>query len=349
MDKGDRNGTGKVRHLGIFLAMSLQISCSIVSTGFIANAQGGSQPTNFPRTTPDPFPRDQVIFDGDLANGGSSAMVRLSGTTTAEDGQAIEARAVSQQDGGAQSTGWVQIGVASGGTWSGEIEVPVSPVWFRAETRVAGSSAQHGVMSETFGVGLVAMLSEQSSMARAVVGAYNQTPYESIGNAPGDFQIAYISNRGTTSGSDANSIIVGPRLVTDADPFTASMAAMAATFAKTAPGLKVLILMDAKSGVAQTATLRASNDVRLFSSVENLVDVAHSYGSKVGVFVASHFASVAAEETGDWLRASFKGLDETGTLIVGFDQTAQFPDVSYAGQTFNHIWAQALPEVLDDR
>lgn len=298
------------------------------------------------------FARDMTIFDSDAFRGGAGATVPLSGATDASDGTVIEARAVSVDDGGATTSAWMDIGTSFGGAWSGTLTVQRSASWYKAQVRVKNSAAAPSQTPNRFGVGLVVFLSEQSSLDRGLDKGFSNTPLESIGNAPGDFQFCAIENR-PAGQPDTTATITDREFVYDGNARTAALAAMAASFAKAAPGLKVMILFDTKVGEAQPNTLNDSNTDRLFTNVAALRDIAKVDGADAGLAVLSHLNTLPDDMLDDYYPWAWLGLDPAGSPEPGVDPAGTFPTVTrnFGSSTYrlNHIWAEAFPELLSGR
>lgn len=114
---------------------------------------------------------DWKVYDSGYHRGINAAPVPLSGTATladgttpAPDGTIIQARAVSQDDGGANTGAWQDIGVVTAGAYSGVLSVPRpnAYTWFKEEVRAKGTSAAAAVGSKFFAAGHVIMNTNQS-------------------------------------------------------------------------------------------------------------------------------------------------------------------------------------------
>lgn len=336
----------------------LQLGLTMSMAQFMGAVPAGAAET----VTLSGFSRDRTIFDGDIANGTDAAVVPVAGATDAADGTVIEARAVSLDDGGATTTPWTPVATAAGGAWQGTLTTPVSTSWYRAEARVQGGGAR-ALAANRFGVGLVWAIENQSNVNRGINGTDLLAPdsFSPLGNAEGDFQIVW-SNGGAP---------VGPFAVHDAalshttagrpEPLTASVAAMARTFATLAPGIKVMAGFMTQSGSAVGDLLRDDDGTprQWRDDVTNpqgtgVVDILTADGSEIGMFHFTHGRDLN-DDAG--LIAVVFGTDQDGAVLPGIDQDAPFPDWQATGagagyltsDEINHVFTQALPGLKTGR
>ena len=288
------------------------------------------------------FSRDMTIFDSDSARGNNRADVPLSGTTTAPDGATIEARVV-QADTGIEVHGWQEVATVTGGTWSGTFtDAQRNTEWLRVQVRVKGSSAPAGTTANRFGVGLVFVLEDQSNRHQGLQQSTMEIPeaeFETIGNDPGDFQFIWAGEQG----NDPKSI----KYIVDGDAHTAALAAMAATFAKAMPGLKVMGAFITLGGSPIEDLLNDADPKRDFSTAKAIADTIHADGSKAGMIWANHTQGMTDDRAG--VVAALYGTDMAGNVLPGVDQTQAFSAVTHFGVTMNHVLAEAFPELLDGR
>jgi len=217
---------------------------AVLFSGVAANASD--------RVFLDEFPRDRAIFDTGAQLGLATANVPLSGTATladgatpVADGQVIEARAYSVDDGGASSTAWTAVGETSGGGWSGSIAVPRNTSWYRAEARVQGSSAPVAQMSHRFGAGHVWAIYEQSNWSKLLDHNSNSLPNDTVTH-PGD---VFIFKR---NGSITE--------VDNGGGFSPSLSALANALSAERPGEKFAIGFHTQSGTSPSDMLTMSTE-----------------------------------------------------------------------------------------
>jgi len=293
------------------------------------------------------FSRDRAIFDAGLAVGLNGAEVPLTGTAT--PGAVIEGRAVSIDDGGATTTDWETIATANGsGNWSGEIIVPQSASWYQAHVRIKSNPGVYALMSNRFGSGLIVTMHEQSNLAQQLITSDNYTPLNVSVPDPEAVQMIELENRGYPSSSDQNAVPGPFRQINDANFFTTSMSHMAAQICEAAPGLKVLIVMDAKAGRAQNLTLDDNDDRRMWESVVALYDKVRQDGAKIGLMVNTHKNSMTDTKWAQYSCRSITGYKLDGSPCPKVNGRWHF-DAGSASQYGDHIWADLIPGVLTGR
>lgn len=276
------------------------------------------------------FSRDRTIFDSGAALGQNAAHVPLSGTTDAPDGEVIEARAVSLDDGGASSTAWQDVGPAAGGAWSGTLDAPRNASWYAAEARVKGSSAAAVRTANRFGAGHIIMVLGQSEDARmfdpgfdyrgqpgATVTVPTLTDEDAV-------QVVFQVEGGASSPYPTQ----GPVRVTSTTPVTPSVAHMADVLTRNT-NEKWLIVDAAHSGTSPDELANDSVTTRNWSDLVNILTVARADGADVGLVMDSWTAAPSA--SGDNWRLKYypfylgvfaNGTDYTlGTQHPGFAVT----------------------------
>ena len=276
------------------LSLSFQMS---------GHRQNAGPPSGF--VTMSAFTRDKTLFDSGFAFGRSSATVPLSGTGTA--GEPVQARAVSLDDGGATTTAWADVGtISAGGSWSGQITAPRSASWFRPEVRLKNQPGVIGQGANRFGVGHVIALWGQSEPERIINSFYNGTPAPAV------------------SDPEAVQIIIGANstpqcmLISDSQPHTAAVAAMAATLIAARPGEKFAVIFQTVAGTDPRALVNDADPSRLWSADKALHDFATADGQTVGIAAMSWYASPGnlAASYGQALYPLFSGKDTAGATVT---------------------------------
>lgn len=249
------------------------------------------------------FSRDRVLFDSGFAIGANLADIALSGTS--DTGEVIEARALSVDDGGASSTGWSEIAtVDAGGNWSGQIQVPRSASWYRAQVRVK-STPVLSRQSSRFGVGHVVAIWGQSEDARFHSSFHNTAPVPGLLHQDA-VQYMYF---------DAG---VQHTHISDATPVTASVAAMANTFLAERPQDKFAIVSHAVAGTDPRGLVDDTVPSRNWADDLALHQFATADGQKVGLASWSWFAAPGSLGTyyEEALFPLFTGLEKDGTVFA---------------------------------
>lgn len=315
---------------------SSRFSQSRLTGGF---SEGGTGIAIYATAAPTELTRDQVIFDSGAARGLSAATVPVTGTTTAADGVAIQARAVSLDDGGATTTDWQPVGNAASGVFSGTLDVGRSTSWFQIETRVGGGAATRA--ANRFAAGHVWAIWEQSGIARC----FNEVPnnaadlYEPI-TAPGDVQYIHRQAPGVVvpvTEANKNAAPVTPAGVTMANALTAMH-----------PGEKFMVVLHTKSGTdlpdAMSTDAEDPDGRRDFAEEQAMHATAVADGSQVGTvfipgWVDNHYGS--AGNIPRHFMAAFTGRYPDGTLVdadalFSLDQMTRLPVATlYDGTTLD--------------
>ncbi|NBC11673.1 MAG: hypothetical protein GVY24_08105, partial [Planctomycetes bacterium] len=191
------------------------------------------------------LPRDRAMFDGTLGPKG----IPLSGTTTADNGSVIEARAVSVDDGGATTTPWRQIATASDGSWSGKLDTPISGSWYRAEVRVASSTAAPAQTAERFGVGHGIAIWGQSEIQHLMLLAKAETGAAPTISDEENLQIYWIDEDGSNDWGTPGSLRGGR--ITNAEPRSKHAAALSNALNAAYPGRKFYLVLHAEGGTSR--------------------------------------------------------------------------------------------------
>ncbi len=219
---------------------------------------------------------DRALYDSGFAVGRNYGIIPVSGTGT--DGETVEVRAVSIDDGGATSTAWVDVAVVSAGLWFGNINVPRSPSWYRIEARIKAYPQVKRTSVSRFGVGHRIDIWGQSEHARLTDTTFSLTPPVNISN-PEAVQV-FIGAAGSPS----------RHFVSNATPVTAAVSAMAATCIAVRPQDKFAIVYQAVPGTNFTWLMDDTEDQRKWSDAVLLHNLASSGGREAGLACSSWFA-----------------------------------------------------------
>jgi len=293
------------------------------------------------------FSRDRAIFDAGLAVGMNGADVPLSGTAT--PGAVIQGRAVSIDDGGATTTSWADIATTNGsGNWSGVIVAPTSASWYQAQVRIKNNTGVTALMNNRFGSGLIVTFHEQSNLQQQLATSYNHAPLNISVPDPEAVQMIELVNRGGPSFSDQNATPGPFRQINDSNFYTTSMSHMAAQICEAAPGLKVLLVMDAKAGRAQNLTLNDNDNRRMWQSVVALYDKVRQDGAEIGLMVNSHKNGMSYAKWAQYSCRSITGYKLDGTPCPKVGGRWHF-DAGSDSNYGDHIWADLVPGILTGR
>lgn len=224
------------------------------------------------------FSRDRTIFDSGAGFGRAEAEIPLRGGATA--GEAVEARAVSLDDGGATTTAWADVATAdAGGLWSGTITVPRSGSWFRPEARLKAHPGVAAQGMQRFGVGHVIAIWGQSEPDRIISTFHNATTPPAV---PDPEAVQMFHGAAAT---------LARHLVTDATPLTAGAAALAATLIAARPGEKFAVIFQTVPGTDPRELVNDANPGRSWAADKALHDFATADGQHVGLAAMSWFAA----------------------------------------------------------
>lgn len=269
--------------------------------------------------TLDAFSRDRTIFDSGAGFGRAEADVSLRGGGTA--GEAVEARAVSLDDGGATTTAWAEVAtIDAAGLWSGTITVPRSASWFRPEVRLKAHPGVAAQGARRFGVGHVIAIWGQSEPARIISAVHDATQPPAVT----DPEAVQIFHGAATQPAR--------HLVSDAAPMTAGVAALAATLIAARPGEKFAVIFQTVSGTDPRELVNDADPARSWAADRALHDFATADGQHVGLAAMSWFAAPGSlgAAYGEALFPLFSGMTAAGAPVA-------FPaDISYgAGQSYH--------------
>ena len=265
------------------------------------------------------FSRDRTIFDSGAGVGLAQADIPLHGGGTA--GEAVEARAVSLDDGGAATTAWAEVAtIDAGGLWSGTITAPRSASWFRPEVRLKAYPGVAAQGAHRFGVGHVIAIWGQSEPDRIISTFHNTTTPPAVPD-PEAVQIFY--------GAAATP---ARHLVTGAAPLTAGAAALAATLIAARPGEKFAVIFQTSPGTDPRELVNDAAPGRSWAADKALHDFATADGQHVGLAAISWFAAPGnlGAAYGEAMFPLFAGRTIAGTPVT-------FPaSITYgAGQSYH--------------
>ena len=256
--------------------------------------------------------RNRLILDSRAALRLNGALVPLSGTAagTGSAGQTVEARAVSQGDGGAGSTPWTDIGtVSAAGAWSGTLAVPRNTRWLRAEARLKANPSVGALGANTFASGHVIALWGQSEEARITLPLYSQTPPVTITDEDA-VQVAYFSS--------PVSFTTAMATVTNAAPITAGIAALAQTLIAARPGEKFAFAFQTVSGTSYGELVSDNADGRSWANDLALHNLLTDNGkTPVGLAMSTWTASTSGSGDNfiDQLMPVFTGRRRDGSVF----------------------------------
>lgn len=279
---------------------------SLSSLSFRGSRPGTSGPAPQPvNVTLAAFSRDRTIFDSGAGIGLAVADVPLSGTGT--PGQTVEARAISLDDGGAETTAWTDMSAVDGaGHWSGLLAVPRANTWYRPEVRL---KAQPGVTAQgamRFGVGHVIAIWGQSEPDRILSAFHDNTMPPAVSD-PDAVQIFHGASDGPVR-----------HFITDSQPLTAGAAAMAATLIEARPGEKFAVIFHTVPGSDPRGLVNDSDPGREWANDRALHDFATADGQKVGLAAMSWFAAPGSlgSDYGEALFPLFSGRRMDGSPVT---------------------------------
>ena len=295
----DRIAAWRRKVLEMMIAMGLAIGAG-------ATAENAEPPV-LPDLTIGDFSRDRTVFDSGIALGANTADIALSGTGSV--GEVVEARAVSVDDGGASSTGWVSIAtIDANGDWAGQISAPRSVSWYRAQVRIQSTLVVARQSGNRFGVGHVIAIWGQSEDARVHSAFHNTTTPPALLD---EEAVQYMYFEGGVQHSQ----------VTDATPVTAAVAAMSNTFIAERPGEKFALIAHSVSGTDPRNLVNDANTDRNWADDLALHDFATADGQSVGLAAWSWFAAPGSL-AGNYAEALFplftgKEIDGTPFAVPG--------------------------------
>lgn len=254
------------------------------------------------------FTRDMTLFDSGAAFGRAEAQVAISGTGTA--GETVETRILPE---GAAPQDWSVLGVIdAGGEWSGTLTIPRDTRWLRIEARIQSEPVTRAATANRFGVGHVIALWGQSEVVRIYSTFYDQLTPEPL-LADDTVQAMWFDG--------------GPQLkhLTDADPHTAALAAMANVFMAERPGEKFALIFQAVAGTGFRDLVDDAEPSRLWDNDAALHAFATADGQHVGMPSVSWFATPGSFSSNyeEGLFPLFTGKRADGTT-VSFPTTITF-------------------------
>lgn len=254
--------------------------------------------------------RDRLIHDSGAALGNAAAVIPISGTGT--PGEAVEARAVSLEDGGSATTVWTEIATIAGdGTWSASLTVPRAPTWYVAQARLVAEPVVLATAAHRFGVGHVLALWGQSEFARFWTASSDVLTPAAITD---DEAVQMFWHDRATPGAGG----VQQHFVAEGDTGTAAFAAMAASLIAARPGEKFAILHHTQSGTSFQDLCDDAQGVRSFADDQALHDHVTPDGVSVGLVWPSWFASPRGYQTdyAEAFQAVFTGTTPAGSPIA---------------------------------
>ncbi|MEP3347016.1 MAG: hypothetical protein ABJN34_05735 [Litoreibacter sp.] len=247
------------------------------------------------------FSRDKTLFDSGAAFGRNVASIPLSGTGTV--GETVQARFLCE-DG--TTTVWEDVALIDElGVWEGVASHARRADWIRPEVRVKSEPLTRALGANRFGVGHVVALWGQSEVVRIHSSTYDLIPSESL---LADDMVQAIWVDGSPE----------VKHLTDADPHTAALAAMANVFLEERPSDKVAIVFHAASGTGFRQLVDDSDAGRDWSNDVSLHNFATADGQHVGLPAVSWFASPGAlgNSYAEALFPLFTGKTITGTAVT---------------------------------
>ncbi|WP_298360947.1 hypothetical protein [uncultured Litoreibacter sp.] len=270
---------------------------------------GLAAPTSNTTETPEPvtsisiadFSRDKTLFDSGAAFGRNEATVPIGGTATA--GETVQVRVLTE---GGPATAWSDLTMADGnGDWTGSVSAARSAGWSRIEVRNKSEPVTRATTANRFGVGHVVALWGQSEIVRIRSTAYNNLTPEPL-LADDAVQAIWF---------DGAPVV---KHLTDADPHTAALAAMANVFLAERPDDKVALVFQAVSGTGFRALVDDSDTSRNWSEDAAVHTFATADGQHVGLPSVSWFASPGslAEHYEEALLPLFAGKTTSGADVT---------------------------------
>lgn len=246
------------------------------------------------------FSRDRTLFDSGAAFGRAEAEVAVSGTGT--PGEQVELRLMPESGLPGEWESFAQID--AGGAWSGSVSVPRSTSWMRVEARIASEPVTRAATFNRFGVGHVIALWGQSEVVRLNSSFYDVLPAEPLVS---DDAVQAMWHDGAPT----------VKHLTDADPHTAALAAMANVFMTERPDDKFALVFHSKAGTGFRDLVDDAEPSRLWSDDAALHGFATADGQHVGIPSTSWFATPGsfAEDYEEALFPLFTGKTASGDLV----------------------------------
>ncbi len=293
------------------------------STPFVAQTQ----------ITLNPFSRDRTLFDSGAAFGRDSAEIPLSGTGTS--GETVQLRFVCE-DG--TSSNWVDtVVIPATGDWEITATHSRRANWIRPEVRIKSEPVTRAVGANRFGVGHVVALWGQSEVVRIRSLVHDQIAAEQLLT---DDMVQAIWMDG----------VPVLKHLTDADPHTAAMAAMANVFLEERPNDKVAIVFHAVAGTGFRELVDDSNAGRSWQDDAALHAFVTVDGQHVGLPAVSWFASpgALAEHYDDALFPLFTGkkLDGSGVTFpaqINYGASGSYTADHWFGELYDPAHTRWVP------
>lgn len=272
--------------------------------GLALTQQGVRDSTPFvPATqvTLDSFSRDKTLFDSGAAFGRNTADIPLRGTGTA--GEVVQLRLI-RDDG--TVTPWTDAAtIGPDGNWSAVASHARHPAWITPQVRIKSEPATGAAGAYRFGVGHVVALWGQSEVVRIRSVAHDKLPAETL-LADDMVQVIW---------TDGAPVV---KHLSDADPHTAAVAAMANVFMAERPDDKVAIAFHAISGTGLRQLVDDGDAARSWADDAALHAFATADGQHVGLPAMSWFASPGAlgDNFDDAFFPLFTGRTLDGTAVT---------------------------------
>ncbi|MDA8746852.1 hypothetical protein N9M66_01430 [Litoreibacter sp.] len=249
----------------------------------------------------DDFSRDRSLFDSGAAFGRSSADVSISGSGTV--GETVQVRLLPE---GGAATAWQDIAVIDGnGDWLATLSADLNSAWIFPEVRIKSEPGTRARTVNRFGVGHVIALWGQSEIVRVRSTTYNLLTPEPLLDDDAVQAIWF----------DGAPVL---KHLTDLDPHTASLAAMANVFLTERPGDKIALVFQAVSGTGFKALVDDSDTGRAWSEDAAVHAFATADGQHVGLPSVSWFATPGTfgADYEEALFPLFTGLTTGGTAVT---------------------------------
>lgn len=286
------------------------------------------------------FSRDRTLFDSGAAFGRSEAVVPVSGTGTA--GETVELRLAPE---GQAPTPWSDFAVVGGdGSWAGSVTVPRQSDWLRIEVRNKSEPVTRAATPNRFGVGHVIALWGQSEVVRIRSTVYNQLPPEPL----------LSENNVQAMWFDGGPVV---KHLSNADPHTAALAAMANVFIAERPQDKVALVFQAVAGTGFRDLVADANGSRLWADDAALHAFATADGQHVGLPSVSWFASPGsfAEHYEEALFPLFTGKTASGAPVnfpsaISYNGTSSYQADHWFGELYDTAhtkWVAFGPHKFD--
>lgn len=238
------------------------------------SAHAGELPQALTEITINDFTRDRVLFDSGHAVGRNAAQIPVSGIAT--PGEMIDLRVLSESDGPGNWQSFAQADAA--GNWSGALEMTRAQSWMRLEVRNASEPSTRDITANRFGVGHVLALWGQSEIVRLRSTVFDTLTPEPL-LADDTVQVMW---------SDTAPVL---KHLSNSDPHSSALAAMANVLIDERPGEKFAIVIHARSGTGFAALVDDSNTDRDWSEDAALHAFATADGQHVGLPAISWFAA----------------------------------------------------------